>query len=85
MDRNADHVIEISVDGDGQVYHGDNPVSLDQLRARLGMAAQSAGLSIALKPRTPDAVDFNRMLEVMKLVQDSGFANVSLVAGQMRQ
>ena len=49
------------------------------------MAAQSADLSIALKPRTPDAVDFNRMLEVMKLVQDSGFANVSLVAGQMRQ
>lgn len=79
---NTDRIIEISVDGEGQVYHENNLVSLEQLKARLEMVGQTENLSVSLKPR--ETVDFGKMLQVMKMVQEAGFANVSMVAGQLR-
>lgn len=76
----ADRVIDIGVDGEGRIYREGSVISLDQLKSNLQMIDQAENPTVFVKPQ--GAADFSKMFEVMSVIRESGFTNVSLVAGQ---
>lgn len=77
---NAGRGIDIGVDAEGRIYREDGIISLDQLKSNLQMTNGAENLTIFVKPH--GMADFSKMLEVMNVIRESGFTNVSLVAGQ---
>jgi biopolymer transport protein ExbD len=76
----TNRVIDIGVDGEGRIYREDSVISLDQLRSNLQMIDLAENPTVFVKPH--GAADFSKLLEVMSVIRESGFTNVSLVAGQ---
>ena len=77
--RGDDEPLAVSIDGDGRLFLQDTEIAIDELAPRL----------VAITQRKPDtrifvrgdkAIDYGRVMEVMGVLAQAGFANVALIA-----
>lgn len=72
--------LQVTVAKDGQLYLGTEPMSMEQLKARV--RAESAGGSTALVLRADSDVDYGRFIAVLDELKRSGAGKISLAARQ---
>lgn len=72
--------LQVTVAKDGQLYLGTEPMSMEQLKARV--RAESAGGSTALVLRADSDVDYGRFVAVLDELKRSGAGKISLAARQ---
>lgn len=72
--------LQVTVAEDGQLYLGTEPMSMEQLKARV--RAESAGGSTALVLRADSDVDYGRFVAVLDELKRSGAGKISLAARQ---
>ena len=72
--------LQVTVAKDGQLYLGTEPMSMEQLKARV--RAESAGGSTALVLRADSDVDYGRFVAVLDELKRSGAGKISLAAMQ---
>ena len=72
--------LQVTVAKDGQLYLGTEPMSMEQLKARV--RAESAGGSTALVLRADSDVDYGRVVAVLDELKRSGAGKISLAARQ---
>ena len=79
--RKPQDPIILSLDREGRVFLGADPVAADALPGRLRTMAQAAPDQVVYV-RGDRALPYGRVMEVMGVVSASGFARVSLLAEQ---
>ena len=72
--------LQVTVAKDGKLYLGTEPMSMEQLKARV--RAESAGGSTALVLRADSDVDYGRFIAVLDELKRSGAGKISLAARQ---
>jgi biopolymer transport protein TolR len=71
--------LSVSIKANGDVYLGDDQVTLDTLVAKLKAAADNDATR-RIFVRADEHIDYGRVLQVMGQVTTGGFAHVSLLA-----
>ena len=79
--RKPQDPIILSLDREGRMFLGADPITADALPGRLRTMAQAAPDQIVYV-RGDRALRYGRVMEVMGVVSASGFARVSLLAEQ---
>ena len=71
--------LAVSIKGNGDIYLGDDAVTLEQLDAKLQAAAQNDPTR-RIFVRGDEHIDYGRVMQVMGQITSGGFAHVSLLA-----
>ena len=74
----APQFVTVAVDAQGQLFWGDEPVSAEQLQARVRSSAQR-NPATEVQLRADQAVPFGRIAELIGLVQAGGLNRVGFV------
>jgi biopolymer transport protein TolR len=73
--------VSIAIDEKGEVFLMDEPVRIEELPARLQLAAK-AGFDERIYVRGSRAVNYGRVAQVMSIITGAGFKKVALVTEQ---
>jgi len=73
--------VSIAIDEKGEVFLMDDPVRIEELPARLQLAAK-AGFDERIYVRGSRAVNYGRVAQVMSVITGAGFKKVALVTEQ---
>ena len=71
--------LSVSIKGNGDIYLGDDQVSLDTLVAKLKAAADNDP-SRRIFVRADEHIDYGRVMQTMGQISQGGFSKVSLLA-----
>lgn len=70
--------MQVTVGSSGELYLGQEAMSLSELKARLTQEAKSADIAVAL--RADKTVDYGTFISVMDELKTSGIQRISLAA-----
>ncbi|MCQ8279021.1 protein TolR [Acetobacteraceae bacterium KSS8] len=73
--------ITVTIKQDGSLYMGDDPVTTDQLVAKLQAASQNDP-NHRIFVRGDQHIDYGRVMQVMGTITSGGFTHVALLAEQ---
>jgi biopolymer transport protein TolR len=71
--------LSVSIKSDGNIYLGDDQVTLDQLVAKLQAASQNDPTR-RIFVRGDEHIDYGRVMQVMGQITSGGFTKVALLA-----
>ncbi|WP_055047909.1 ExbD/TolR family protein [Devosia sp. A16] len=74
--------LTISVDPEGQVYLGEDQISLDTLLTSVATAAGDAGTQQRLYIRGDATADYGLIMQVMSDLSRAGYARIGLITQQ---
>ena len=77
--RGDDEPLAVSIDGDGKLFLQDTEIAIDELAPRLVAITQQKP-DTRIFVRGDKAIDYGRVMEVMGVLAQAGFANVALIA-----
>ena len=77
--RGEDEPLAVSIDGDGKLFLQDTEIAIDELAPRL-VAITQRKPETRIFVRGDKAIDYGRVMEVMGVLAEAGFANVALIA-----
>jgi biopolymer transport protein TolR len=76
--------LAVSIDNGGKIYLQNTPIGLDDLVPKL-MAISSNGYNQRIFVRGDKAVDYGKVMEVMGLLNASGFTRIGLVTDAQKK
>ncbi len=77
--RGEDEPLAVSIDADGKLFLQNTEIAIDELAPRLGaITRRKPGTRIFV--RGDKAIDYGRVMEVMGVLTEAGFANIALIA-----
>ncbi len=77
--RGEDEPLAVSIDADGKIFLQDTEIAIDELAPRLG-AITLRKPETRIFVRGDKAIDYGRVMEVMGVLAEAGFANIALIA-----
>ena len=77
--RGQDEPLAVSIDADGKIFLQDTEIAIDELAPRLG-AITLRKPETRIFVRGDKAIDYGRVMEVMGVLAEAGFANIALIA-----
>lgn len=77
--RGQDEPLAVSIDADGKIFLQDTEIAIDELAPRLGAIIQRKP-ETRIFVRGDKAIDYGRVMEVMGVLAEAGFANIALIA-----
>ncbi len=77
--RGEDEPLAVSIDGDGKLFLQNTEIAIDELAPRL-VAITQRKPETRIFVRGDKAIDYGRVMEVMGVLAEAGFANVALIA-----
>ena len=77
--RGEDEPLAVSIDGDGKLFLQDTEIAIDELAPRL-VAITQRKPETRIFVRGDKAIDYGRVMEVMGVLAEAGFANIALIA-----
>ncbi len=77
--RGEDEPLAVSIDADGKIFLQDTEIAIDELAPRLGAITRRKP-ETRIFVRGDKAIDYGRVMEVMGVLAEAGFANIALIA-----
>ncbi len=77
--RGQDEPLAVSIDADGKIFLQNTEIAIDELAPRLG-AITLRKPETRIFVRGDKAIDYGRVMEVMGVLAEAGFANIALIA-----
>ncbi len=77
--RGEDEPLAVSIDADGKLFLQNTEIAIDELAPRLG-AITLRKPETRIFVRGDKAIDYGRVMEVMGVLTEAGFANIALIA-----
>ena len=77
--RGQDEPLAVTIDAAGVIYLQDTEISLEELGPRL-IAVTERNPEARIFVRGDKAIDYGRVMEVMGVLAEAGFANIALIA-----
>ena len=75
--------ITVSINTAGEVYLGEDQISLETLRASVAAAAGEAGTAQRLYIRGDASADYGLIMQVMGALSGAGYAKIGLITRQL--
>ena len=77
--RGEDEPLAVSIDADGKLFLQNTEIAIDELAPRLGAITRRKP-ETRIFVRGDKAIDYGRVMEVMGVLAEAGFANIALIA-----
>ena len=77
--RGEDEPLAVSIDADGKLFLQNTEIAIDELAPRLGAITRRKP-ETRIFVRGDKAIDYGRVMEVMGVLTEAGFANIALIA-----